>query len=135
MIKLILRIIKWFIASSLLLSLYHWNYTGFTRDDSGHYGGIPLGDGYMYYPEKKVIYGTIITGFNVVNYDSNFIIASEASSYNLKPTQRVLRYPAGMDSTYYWICNKKTFAIYGPMTDSKFKHTCNALNVGISFDR
>ena len=82
-----------------------------------------LGGGYTYYPEQKMINGKFQIPPTVLEYryNSETIIIKQHPTKYKDIMYNDYQYPLGRDTIYYWIIEKKSNTLTGPMIYDKFQ--------------
>lgn len=101
---------------------------------------VEMGGGYVYHEDIKAILSEtnnpeIPSVVESYSYNDNYIIAKQKPSvyadeiFIYSDSFSVNRYTLGLDTSYYWIIQKETGDIFGPLLKCKFEHICDSLHV------
>ena len=96
-----------------------------------------LGSNYVYDPEHRHIVGEIDIPPVVGDYKYNerFIVAKQfpTSVDNIIYDKMEYNYYLGRDTIYYWIIDKQTGKVWGPIDYNKYDSLAKYLNISVSF--
>ncbi len=100
-----------------------------------------FGNGYVLFTDEGVIDGqkdghNIYIPWKVEKYESNyrFIVARQHLGH-YDTFGKHITYPAGRDTTYYWIIDKDNDRIYGPVLYDRFRQLGDSLDIRLKMAR
>lgn len=105
---------------------------------------VEMGGGYVYHEDIKAILSEtnnqeIPSVVESYSYNDNYIIAKQKPSvyadviYTYSDSFSGNRYALGLDTSYFWIIQKETGDVFGPLLKTEFEHICDSLHVKLEF--
>lgn len=134
--KVTIKLIKTVIVYTILILCVIFMYSLLVYDSDEY----DLGAGFKYYSDNEMILGfvDIPPYVEAIGYDDNFIVVKQ-NPRGLNPDiifdKMEYCYPNGLDSTYYWIIDKRHDLVYGPFLFNVFEKECKQHGVYIALKK
>lgn len=130
--KVIIKMIKTVVVCAILILMY--SLLIYNSDE------YDLGAGFKYYSDNEMILGSVdIPPYvEAIGYDENFIVVKQnprGRNPDIIFDKMEYCYPNGLDSTYYWIIDKRHDLIYGPFLLNIFEKECKLHGVDITLKK
>lgn len=97
-----------------------------------------LGCGYVFLGETKIIYnrktncevGPYVKDYK---YDKNYIIVMQKKPQHQNVIYKPVEYPSSSDSIYFYVIEKRTDTVFGPLDSITFNDCISKLQVDLAF--